>query len=138
QRGGHPRTPGGTIPAAAPWATPRERPGPSVTVVQPGSKEEEDAPGEGYEGEGRATARDLLPHEFYLRQWGRAGRRKRAEEVDEFGHDPKYEGRFIPFFDFLYKTYFRVEAEGVDRIPAEGRCLLVGNHSGGPLPYDGI
>ncbi len=86
----------------------------------------------------RATARDLLPPDFYLRHWGRAGMRKRAEEVDEFGHDPKYEARFLPFFDFLYATYFRVESEGTENIPAEGRCLLVANHSGGPLPYDGI
>jgi 1-acyl-sn-glycerol-3-phosphate acyltransferase len=87
---------------------------------------------------GRATARDLLPTDFYGRQWGRLGRRKRAEEVDEFGLDPKYEARYAPFFDFLYKHYFRVEAEGTDHIPDEGRCLLVCNHSGGPLPYDGI
>jgi 1-acyl-sn-glycerol-3-phosphate acyltransferase len=84
------------------------------------------------------SARDLLPQDYYVRQWGRAGRRQRAEEVDEFGHDPKYEARFLPFFDFLYKTYFRVEAEGIQHIPAEGRCLVVANHSGGPLPYDGI
>jgi 1-acyl-sn-glycerol-3-phosphate acyltransferase len=88
--------------------------------------------------ETRATARDLLPQDYYLRQWGRAGRRRRAEEVDELGYDPKYEARLRPFFDFLYKTYFRVEAEGTHHIPAEGRCLVVANHSGGPLPYDGI
>ena len=86
----------------------------------------------------RATARELLPPDFYMRQWGRAARRRRAEEVDEFGHDPKYEARFLPLLDFLYTTYFRVEAEGTDNIPAEGRCLIVGNHSGGPLPYDGV
>jgi 1-acyl-sn-glycerol-3-phosphate acyltransferase len=85
-----------------------------------------------------ATARELLPEEYYLRQWGRVGRRQRAEEVDEFGHDPKYEARFIPFFDFLYRVYFRVEATGVENIPQKGRCLVVANHSGGPLPYDGI
>jgi 1-acyl-sn-glycerol-3-phosphate acyltransferase len=90
------------------------------------------------EADGRATARDLLPHDFYLRQWGRAGMRKRAEEVDEFGLDPAYEARFVPFFDFLYKTYFRVETLGTSHIPDEGRCLIVSNHSGGPLPYDGI
>jgi len=83
-------------------------------------------------------ARELLPPDFYMRQWGRAARRRRAEEVDEFGHDPKYEERFLPLFDFLYKNYFRVEAEGVHHVPTEGRCLLVANHSGGPLPYDGI
>jgi 1-acyl-sn-glycerol-3-phosphate acyltransferase len=84
------------------------------------------------------TAREILPEEFYLRQWGRVGRRQRAEEVDDFGHDPKYEARFIPFFDFLYRVYFRVEATGVENIPQKGRCLVVANHSGGPLPYDGI
>ena len=86
----------------------------------------------------RATARDLLPTDFYGRQWGRLGRRRRAEEVDEFGLDPKYEARFAPFFDFLCKHYFRVETEGAANIPDQGRCLLVCNHSGGPLPYDGI
>ncbi len=86
----------------------------------------------------RATAREVLSSDFYLSQWGRAGMRKRAEEVDDFGHDPAYESRFIPFFDFLYKHYFRVETDGADNIPETGRCLIVANHSGGPLPYDGL
>lgn len=86
----------------------------------------------------RATARELLSPDFYLRQWGRASLRRRAEEVDEFGFDPKYEARLLPFLDFLYKRYFRVETEGSENIPTEGRCLLVANHSGGPLPYDGL
>jgi len=87
---------------------------------------------------GPPTARELLGSEFYLRQWGRASMRRRAEEVDEFGLDPKYEARFTPLFDLLYKHYFRVEAEGAENVPDEGRCLIVANHSGGPLPYDGI
>jgi 1-acyl-sn-glycerol-3-phosphate acyltransferase len=114
---------------------PSQRPGTEAGAREPGSEEPPPASGR---SAGRATARDLLPEEYYLRQWGRAGRRKRAEEVDDFGHDPKYEARFQPFFDFLYKIYFRVEATGVENIPAEGRCLVVANHSGGPLPYDGI
>lgn len=85
-----------------------------------------------------ATAREVLSSDFYQRQWGRQSLRKRSEDVDEFGHDPAYEAKFLPFFDFLFKTYFRVEVEGTASIPDEGRCLLVGNHSGGPLPYDGI
>ena len=85
-----------------------------------------------------ATAREVLSSDFYQRQWGRQSLRKRSEEVDEFGLDPAYEAKFIPFFDFLFKTYFRVEVEGTANIPAAGRCLIVGNHSGGPLPYDGI
>jgi 1-acyl-sn-glycerol-3-phosphate acyltransferase len=74
------------------------------------------------------TARELLSSEFYLRKWGRLGMRNRSEEVDDFGKDPVY---------FLYERYFRVECEGLESIPAEGRCLLVANHSG-TLPYDGM
>jgi 1-acyl-sn-glycerol-3-phosphate acyltransferase len=82
------------------------------------------------------TARELLSTDFYLRKWGKLGMRNRSEEVDDFGFDPIYERKVMPFFNFLYEKYFRVEAEGVDRVPAEGRCLLVSNHSG-TLPYDG-
>jgi 1-acyl-sn-glycerol-3-phosphate acyltransferase len=83
------------------------------------------------------TARELLSADFYLRRWGRIGLRNRSEEVDEFGYDPTYEQRVLPLFDFLYRRYFRVEVHGADRIPGEGRCLLVANHSG-TLPIDGI
>lgn len=83
------------------------------------------------------TARELLSTDFYLRKWGRLGLRNRSEEVDEFGHDPVYESKVRPFFEFLYDRYFRVEAHGVERVPAEGRCLLVANHSG-TLPLDGM
>ena len=83
------------------------------------------------------TARELLTSEFYLRKWGRLGMRNRSEEVDEFGKDPVYEQKVAPLFDFLYERYFRVECEGIAGIPAEGRCLLVANHSG-TLPYDGM
>jgi 1-acyl-sn-glycerol-3-phosphate acyltransferase len=85
-----------------------------------------------------ATAKEVLSSDFYHRQWGRQSLRTRSEDVDEFGHDPAYEAKFLPFFDFLFKTYFRVEVEGTANIPDVGRCLVVGNHSGGPLPYDGI
>ncbi|WP_437594561.1 lysophospholipid acyltransferase family protein [Sorangium sp. So ce1000] len=84
------------------------------------------------------TARDVLSTDFYLRQWGRAGLRRRSEEVDEFGFDPKYEARWKSLFDFLHRVYFRIEFEGIEHIPAEGRCLVVSNHSGGPIPYDGL
>ena len=85
-----------------------------------------------------SSAHDLLGSEFFLRQWGRAGMRERAEEVDELGFDPAYEERYRPFIDFLYRFYFRVDAQGLERIPSEGRCVIVANHAGGPLPYDGL
>ncbi len=83
------------------------------------------------------TARELLSSDYYLRKWGRLSMRGRSEEVDDFGYDPVYEERFRPFFNFLYSTYFRVETDGIEHVPAEGRCLLVANHSG-TLPYDGV
>lgn len=86
---------------------------------------------------GQATAHEVLSPEFYARQYGRAGMRSRSEEVDEFGLDPMFEQRLLPTLDFLYDRYFRVAVEGVHHIPTEGRCLIVANHSGGPLPYDG-
>jgi 1-acyl-sn-glycerol-3-phosphate acyltransferase len=83
------------------------------------------------------TARELLGASYYLRKWGRLGMRNRSEEVDDFGFDPVYEARVLPFFDFLYTKYFRVEVTGAANIPNDGRVLLVANHSGA-LPYDGF
>jgi 1-acyl-sn-glycerol-3-phosphate acyltransferase len=83
------------------------------------------------------AAKDVLSTDYYLRQWGRIGLRNRSEEVDEFGLDPVYEQRFRPLFDFLYKSYFRTEVSGIEHLPADGRCIIVANHSG-VLPYDGI
>lgn len=83
------------------------------------------------------TARELLSTDFYLRKWGKLAMRGRSEEVDDFGFDPIYDAKFKPVLDFLYAKYFRVETSGIESIPAEGRCLLVANHSG-TLPLDGL
>ncbi|HEU5076310.1 MAG TPA: 1-acyl-sn-glycerol-3-phosphate acyltransferase [Polyangiaceae bacterium] len=83
------------------------------------------------------ATRELLSSEYYRRQWGRVGLRRRAEHIDDFGHDPVYERKLAPLLDFLCQHYFRCETQGVDNIPAEGRCLIVANHSG-TLPLDGV
>jgi len=57
-------------------------------------------------------------------------------EVDEWGYDPEFIGLFKPFFDFMYKKYWRVQTSGMENIPDVGRALLVSNHSG-QLPFDG-
>jgi 1-acyl-sn-glycerol-3-phosphate acyltransferase len=57
-------------------------------------------------------------------------------EVDEWGYDPELIGLFRPFFDFMYKKYWRVQTSGMEHIPDEGRAILVSNHSG-QLPFDG-
>jgi 1-acyl-sn-glycerol-3-phosphate acyltransferase len=60
-----------------------------------------------------------------------------SEDVDEFGYDPKFTRTILPFFEFLYTMWWRVETSGVDRIPDEGPALIVANHSG-VLPWDGL
>lgn len=84
-----------------------------------------------------STAREMLSTDYYLRQWGRLGMRNRSEQVDDFGLDPTYEARVRPLFELLYDSYFRVEAEGLEHIPADGRVMLIGNHSG-TIPLDGV
>lgn len=64
-----------------------------------------------------------------------------AVRQNEYGYDPfgfsrdhlKYA---FTFARFLYKSYFRAEAYGLENVPA-GRVLLVANHSG-QLPFDGL
>jgi 1-acyl-sn-glycerol-3-phosphate acyltransferase len=106
---------------------------PAIPVPPPPSSTQLPGPPEGVFD----TARELLTTDFYLRKWGRLGLRSRSEEVDEFGYDPVYEQRLLPFLQLLYAKYFRVEVHGVENIPAEGKCLLVANHSG-TLPLDGV
>jgi 1-acyl-sn-glycerol-3-phosphate acyltransferase len=60
-----------------------------------------------------------------------------SEEVDEFGFDRKFTETLRPFFEFLYTVWWRVEATGLENVPATGPGLIVANHSG-VLPYDGL
>jgi len=58
-------------------------------------------------------------------------------ETDEWGMDREVIDAVLPFAQFLYKTYWRVEMRGLENIPDTGRALLVANHSG-QLPFDGM
>ena len=52
-------------------------------------------------------------------------------EVDEFGFDPELTGGvFHPLLRPLYRDWFRVEARGIEHVPAKGAALIVANHSG--------
>ena len=77
-----------------------------------------------------------LPLEFLWKRYREFAMRDRSDVVDEFGRDPVYAQRVEPLLDFLYKQWFRVEARGIEHVPARGRALIVANHSG-TLPYDG-
>jgi len=65
------------------------------------------------------------------------GMSERSGEVDEFGMDEVVLRRTRPLLDLLYERYWRIELQGIDRIPDGGPCLLVANRSG-LLPYDGL
>lgn len=73
----------------------------------------------------------------FRERYGRDVLRERYEQVDELGYDPAYEARVAPLVDLLYRRYFRVSCTGIANVPATGRCLLVGNHSG-TVPIDGL
>ena len=54
---------------------------------------------------------------------------------DEWGFDEDFTELVEPFFAFLYESWWRVQVEGVERVPAHGRALLTANHAG-ILPWD--
>jgi len=56
--------------------------------------------------------------------------------TDPYGMDRELIEIVRPFLRFMYSTWWRVKAEGLEHVPADGRALLVANHSG-VLPWDG-
>lgn len=55
--------------------------------------------------------------------------------VDPYGLDLDFATAAVAPLTWLYRKYFRVQVHGVERVPAEGRVVLVSNHSG-QLPFD--
>ncbi|HWE27908.1 MAG TPA: lysophospholipid acyltransferase family protein [Polyangia bacterium] len=51
--------------------------------------------------------------------------------LDPYGISKKELVRWFSILSWFYKNYFTVSVEGVGNIPPRGRCMLVGNHSGG-------
>ena len=52
------------------------------------------------------------------------------------GRDPRWAELTVPLLWPMLKAWFRPEIRGMDRIPADGPVLLVGNHSGGNVAPD--
>ncbi|CAN5520012.1 lysophospholipid acyltransferase family protein [soil metagenome] len=63
-----------------------------------------------------------------------AQQRVPSADLDE--RDPDYIRESLPALWMLVSIWFRGEVRGLERIPAEGPVLLVGNHSGGNLTPD--
>ena len=64
------------------------------------------------------------------------GERHRSGMEDDFGFDPAFTEGLLPLAGWIYDHWWRVEATGVEHVPASGPGLIVGNH-GGVLPLDG-
>ena len=66
-----------------------------------------------------------------------ADRRRHGEcTVDDFGFDKEWTESLLPLFAWVYRNWWRVQTEGIENVPHEGRALLVSNHAG-VVPYDG-
>jgi 1-acyl-sn-glycerol-3-phosphate acyltransferase len=55
---------------------------------------------------------------------------------DEWGFDEDFAEAVFPLFEFLYRSWWRVETTGVRNVPAHGRGLIVANHAGALFPFD--
>ena len=51
--------------------------------------------------------------------------------VDPYGIDKDDLAKLMTLLGWFYENYFEVEVHGIGNIPARGRAMLVGNHSGG-------
>jgi 1-acyl-sn-glycerol-3-phosphate acyltransferase len=61
----------------------------------------------------------------------------RRSVADPFAlRDPEYIQRTLPALRLSSELYFRADVRGLEKVPAEGPALLVGNHSGGTMIAD--
>jgi len=57
-------------------------------------------------------------------------------DIDPIGLDPIIHEMAWHVLNGLYYDYFRVDVEGIENLPMDGRVMLVANHGGAALPYD--
>ncbi len=74
----------------------------------------------------------------FARSRGSRARRKQLRESDDFGMDKEYIAAYgRGLFRFLHDHYWRIEVDGLEGVPREGRVVLVGVHRG-LMPWDGV
>ena len=71
-------------------------------------------------------------------RWWRDGAPRADLSFDEHGMSPSYIAAFgRTLFRFLHDAWWRVEHRGIERVPRQGRAVLVGVHRGF-MPWDGV
>ncbi len=85
----------------------------------------------------RSSAETLM--EFANRKSiGSRASRIAKREFDDFGMDKDYIAAYgRTLFKFLHNHYWRIEVDGLERVPRNGRAVLVGAHRG-LMPWDGV
>ena len=63
---------------------------------------------------------------------------RRVATADLHERDPDFLRDNLPWLWMLASFYFRAEVRNLERIPAQGPVLLVGNHSGGNMTPDTV
>lgn len=64
-------------------------------------------------------------------------KRNRIAATDPSARDPELVSVVLEAFRPLAETYFRWDLQGIERVPASGPVLFVGNHNGGLFPTEG-
>lgn len=57
--------------------------------------------------------------------------------IDPYGIAKEALAQYHTAMKFFFRHYFSVESHGLENVPERGRCMLVGNHSGG-FALDGM
>jgi len=65
--------------------------------------------------------------------WERVITRKTSGPPNKY--DPEFMAKLLPYME-LFASYFDAEVRGLDRLPAKGPVMVVGNHSGGIFTPD--
>ena len=74
--------------------------------------------------------------EAVLAAFGETG--QAVPELDDFGLDLGYIAAYErTLFRFLHDLYWRIEVQGIENVPREGRAVLTGVHRGF-MPWDGV
>jgi 1-acyl-sn-glycerol-3-phosphate acyltransferase len=111
------------------------RPGPRDDRTTGGADADVDRD-RGDAGADRATGAtvSLLPVATRVRSQG-PDHDPRRGDVDEWGRSEQMRALVRRLYDPMYRRWFRVEWEGLEKIPTEGGALLVANHAGA-IPAD--